>query len=121
METCLVIYQSYVKMEIYIKYYNAWEMRNLIRSWLNFITGFSAIPHLMIPSTAQATLTSILLSGVPNYSQNTPSPPPGLTPVEVHVNGMQSESKKCSPSLNGHVKVSDIISGKPDLFVIDLY
>jgi len=75
----------------------------------------------MIPSTAQATLTSILLSGVPNYSQNTPSPPPGLTPVEVHVNGMQSESKKCSPSLNGHVKVSDIISGKPDLFVIDLY
>ncbi|XP_051656171.1 protein bicaudal C homolog 1 isoform X2 [Manacus candei] len=71
-------------------------------------TGFSAIPHLMIPSTAQATLTSILLSGVPNYSQNTPSPPPGLTPVEVHVNGMQSESKKGSPSLNGHVKASNI-------------
>ncbi|KAJ7395581.1 bicaudal C-like protein 1 [Pitangus sulphuratus] len=70
--------------------------------------GFSAIPHLMIPSTAQATLTSILLSGVPNYSQNTPSPPPGLTPVEVHVNGMQSESKKVSPSLNGHVKASNI-------------
>ncbi|NXS20201.1 BICC1 protein, partial [Mystacornis crossleyi] len=71
-------------------------------------TGFSAIPHLMIPSTAQATLTSILLSGVPNYGQNTPSPPPGLTPVEVHVNGMQSESKKGSPSLNGHVKASNI-------------
>ncbi|XP_009464235.1 PREDICTED: protein bicaudal C homolog 1 [Nipponia nippon] len=71
-------------------------------------TGFSAIPHLMIPSTAQATLTSILLSGVPSYSQNTPSPPPGLTPVEVHVNGMQSESKKGSPSLNGHVKTSNI-------------
>ncbi|NWW40658.1 BICC1 protein, partial [Panurus biarmicus] len=71
-------------------------------------TGFSAIPHLMIPSTAQATLTSILLSGVPNYGQNTPSPPPGLTPVEVHVNGMQSESKKGSPSLNGHVKASSI-------------
>ncbi|KAM6104864.1 LOW QUALITY PROTEIN: protein bicaudal C homolog 1 [Pterocles gutturalis] len=70
-------------------------------------TGFSAIPHLMIPSTAQAALTSILLSGVPNYSQNTPSPPPGLTPVEVHVNGMQSESKK-APSLNGHVKTSNI-------------
>uniref|UniRef100_A0A8C9FL17 Protein bicaudal C homolog 1 KH-like domain-containing protein n=1 Tax=Pavo cristatus TaxID=9049 RepID=A0A8C9FL17_PAVCR len=71
-------------------------------------TGFSAIPHLMIPSTAQATLTSILLSGVPNYSQNTPSPPPGLTPVEVHVNGMQSESKKGSASLNGHVKTTNI-------------
>ncbi|OXB54682.1 hypothetical protein ASZ78_013367 [Callipepla squamata] len=70
--------------------------------------GFSAIPHLMIPSTAQATLTSILLSGVPNYSQNTPSPPPGLTPVEVHVNGMQSESKKGSAALNGHVKTTNI-------------
>uniref|UniRef100_A0A8C4YAS5 BicC family RNA binding protein 1 n=1 Tax=Gopherus evgoodei TaxID=1825980 RepID=A0A8C4YAS5_9SAUR len=65
-------------------------------------TGFSAIPHLMIPSTAQAALTSILLSGVPNYSQNTPSPPPGLTPVDIHVNGMQSENKKGSASLNGH-------------------
>uniref|UniRef100_A0A8C6YPJ3 BicC family RNA binding protein 1 n=1 Tax=Nothoprocta perdicaria TaxID=30464 RepID=A0A8C6YPJ3_NOTPE len=71
-------------------------------------TGFSAIPHLMIPSTAQATLTSILLSGVPSYSQNTPSPPPGLTPVEVHVNGMQPENKKGSPSLNGHVKTSNL-------------
>ncbi|KGL74287.1 Protein bicaudal C 1, partial [Tinamus guttatus] len=70
--------------------------------------GFSTIPHLMIPSTAQATLTSILLSGVPSYSQNTPSPPPGLTPVEVHVNGLQPENKKGSPSLNGHVKTSNI-------------
>ncbi|XP_034993397.1 protein bicaudal C homolog 1 [Zootoca vivipara] len=69
-------------------------------------TGFSAIPHLMMPSTAQATLTSILLSGVPNYSQNTPSPPPGLTPVDIHVNGMQAENKKSSASLNGHVKTS---------------
>ncbi|KAL8186893.1 UNVERIFIED_CONTAM: Protein bicaudal C 1, partial [Gekko kuhli] len=68
--------------------------------------GFSAIPHLMIPSTAQAALTSILLSGVPNYSQNTPSPPPGLTPVDIHVNGMQTENKKSQTSLNGHVKAS---------------
>ncbi|XP_053167832.1 protein bicaudal C homolog 1 [Hemicordylus capensis] len=68
-------------------------------------TGFSAIPHLMMPSAAQAALTSILLSGVPNYSQNTPSPPPGLTPVDIHVNGMQ-ENKKSPPSLNGHVKAS---------------
>ncbi|KAF7247407.1 hypothetical protein EYD10_06583 [Varanus komodoensis] len=69
-------------------------------------TGFPAIPHLMMPSTAQATLTSILLSGVPNYSQNTPSPPPGLTPVDIHVNGMQAENKKNPASLNGHVKTS---------------
>ncbi|KAG8135126.1 hypothetical protein E2320_008171 [Naja naja] len=70
-------------------------------------TGFSAIPHLMMPPNAQATLTSILLSGVPNYSQSTPSPPPGLTPVDIHVNGMQVENKKNpTSSLNGHVKVN---------------
>uniref|UniRef100_G3WD45 BicC family RNA binding protein 1 n=1 Tax=Sarcophilus harrisii TaxID=9305 RepID=G3WD45_SARHA len=73
--------------------------------------GFPALPHLMIPSTAQATLTSILLSGVPSYSQTTPSPPPGLTPVEVHVNGMQSEGPQGSPALNGHVQSSKIKYG----------
>lgn len=62
----------------------------------------------MMPSTAQATLTSILLSGVPSYSQNTPSPPPGLTPVDIHVNGMQAENKKSPSSLNGHVKVTEV-------------
>ncbi|XP_051042835.1 protein bicaudal C homolog 1 isoform X2 [Phodopus roborovskii] len=67
-------------------------------------TGFSAIPHLMIPSTAQATLTNILLSGVPTYGHTAPSPPPGLTPVDVHVNSMQTEGKNISASLNGHVQ-----------------
>lgn len=67
--------------------------------------GFSAIPHMMMPSAAQATLTSFLLSGVPSYGQNTPSPPPGLTPVDVHMNGMHSEGKKVTSALNGHVKV----------------
>ncbi|XP_043836336.1 protein bicaudal C homolog 1 [Dromiciops gliroides] len=74
-------------------------------------TGFPPLPHLMIPSTAQATLTSILLSGVPNYSQTTPSPPPGLTPVEVHVNGMQPDGPQGSPALNGHVQSSKIKYG----------
>ncbi|XP_028915712.1 protein bicaudal C homolog 1 [Ornithorhynchus anatinus] len=74
-------------------------------------TGFSSIPHLMIPSTAQATLTSILLSGVPNYSQTTPSPPPGLTPVEVHVNGLQSEGQTVSSCLNGHVQPPNLKYG----------
>ncbi|XP_056385915.1 protein bicaudal C homolog 1 isoform X6 [Hyla sarda] len=68
--------------------------------------GFSAIPHLMVPSAAQATLTSFLLSGVPNYGQNTPSPPPGLTPVDVHMNGMHSDCKKVASALNGHVKTN---------------
>ncbi|XP_053548212.1 protein bicaudal C homolog 1 [Bombina bombina] len=74
-------------------------------------TGFSAIPHLMMPAAAQATLTSFLLSGVPNFGQNTPSPPPGLTPVDVHMNGIHSESKKVSSNLNGHVKTSNMKYG----------
>ncbi|XP_069609658.1 protein bicaudal C homolog 1 isoform X7 [Ranitomeya imitator] len=73
--------------------------------------GFSAIPHMMVPSAAQATLTSFLLSGVPNYGQNTPSPPPGLTPVDVHMNGMHSDCKKVASALNGHVKSSSMKYG----------
>ncbi|GAB5578393.1 protein bicaudal C homolog 1 isoform X1 [Prionailurus iriomotensis] len=74
-------------------------------------TGFSAIPHLMIPSTAQATLTNILLSGVPTYGHTAPSPPPGLTPVDVHINSMQTEGKKISASLNGHAQSPNIKYG----------
>ncbi|KAE8590005.1 hypothetical protein XENTR_v10017900 [Xenopus tropicalis] len=74
-------------------------------------TGFPAIPHLMIPSAAQATLTNFLLSGVPNYGQNTPSPPPGLTPVDVHMNGIHSECKKVTSALNGHVKPTNMKYG----------
>ncbi|KAM4032615.1 protein bicaudal C homolog 1 isoform 3-T4 [Anomaloglossus baeobatrachus] len=70
--------------------------------------GFSAIPHMMVPSAAQATLTSFLLSGVPSYGQNTPSPPPGLTPVDVHMNGMHPDCKKVASALNGHVKTSNM-------------
>uniref|UniRef100_A0A6I8QUA6 BicC family RNA-binding protein 1 n=1 Tax=Xenopus tropicalis TaxID=8364 RepID=A0A6I8QUA6_XENTR len=73
--------------------------------------GFPAIPHLMIPSAAQATLTNFLLSGVPNYGQNTPSPPPGLTPVDVHMNGIHSECKKVTSALNGHVKPTNMKYG----------
>ncbi|KAM3913361.1 protein bicaudal C homolog 1 isoform 3-T3 [Leptodactylus fuscus] len=73
--------------------------------------GFSAIPHMMVPSAAQATLTSFLLSGVPNYGQNTPSPPPGLTPVDVHMNGIHSECKKVASALNGHVKSTNMKYG----------
>ncbi|XP_019493962.1 PREDICTED: protein bicaudal C homolog 1 isoform X1 [Hipposideros armiger] len=74
-------------------------------------TGFSAIPHLMIPPTAQATLTNILLSGVPAYGHTAPSPPPGLTPVDVHINSMQTEGKKISASLNGHAQSPNIKYG----------
>ncbi|XP_066522193.1 protein bicaudal C homolog 1-like isoform X2 [Hoplias malabaricus] len=42
--------------------------------------GFSS--PLMIHPATPATLTSILLSGVQNYTHNTPSPPPGLAPID---------------------------------------
>lgn len=69
----------------------------------------------MIPSTAQATLTNILLSGVPTYGHTAPSPPPGLTPVDVHINSMQSEGKKISASLNGHAQVRSFAGALPFL------
>uniref|UniRef100_A0A672K163 BicC family RNA binding protein 1 n=1 Tax=Sinocyclocheilus grahami TaxID=75366 RepID=A0A672K163_SINGR len=53
---------------------------------LNPLLSFSS--PLMIHPATQATLTSILLSGVPGYTQNTPSPPPGLAPIEAQVNGV---------------------------------
>ncbi|XP_004645928.1 protein bicaudal C homolog 1 isoform X3 [Octodon degus] len=74
-------------------------------------TGFSPIPHLMIPSTAQATLTNILLSGVPTYGHTAPSPPPGLTPVDAHVNSVQTEGKKTSASLSGRAQSPNIKYG----------
>ncbi|XP_016142834.1 protein bicaudal C homolog 1-like [Sinocyclocheilus grahami] len=59
--------------------------------------GFSS--PLMIHPATQATLTSILLSGVPGYTQNTPSPPPGLAPIEAQVNGVSDCSNAvCSLS-----------------------
>lgn len=50
----------------------------------------------MIHSAAQATLTSMLLSGVPGYTQNTPSPPPGLAPIDAQVSGVSDCSKAVS-------------------------
>ncbi|XP_053540955.1 protein bicaudal C homolog 1 isoform X5 [Ictalurus punctatus] len=57
--------------------------------------GFSS--PLMIHPATQATLTNILLQ---SYTQNTPSPPPGLAPIDPQVNGVTDCSKAVS-SLNG--------------------
>ncbi|KAG7325551.1 hypothetical protein KOW79_011867 [Hemibagrus wyckioides] len=57
--------------------------------------GFSS-PMMIHPAT-QATLTNILLQ---SYAQNTPSPPPGLAPIDPQVNGVTDCSKAVS-SLNG--------------------
>ncbi len=59
---------------------------------------------MMHPAT-QATLKSILLSGVSGYIQNTPSPPPGLAPIDAHVNGVSDCSKAVSP-LSSKVSLS---------------
>ncbi|KAL4640996.1 hypothetical protein GN956_G11315 [Arapaima gigas] len=58
---------------------------------------------LMMHPAAHASLTSILLSGVQGYTQGTPSPPPGLAPLDTHVNGMP-DCGATTCTINGHVK-----------------
>ncbi|XP_029106690.1 protein bicaudal C homolog 1-like isoform X4 [Scleropages formosus] len=58
---------------------------------------------LMMHPATHATLTSILLSGVQGYTQSTPSPPPGLAPLDTHVNRIPDcGTTVCA--LNGHMK-----------------
>uniref|UniRef100_A0A8C5BMT1 BicC family RNA binding protein 1 n=1 Tax=Gadus morhua TaxID=8049 RepID=A0A8C5BMT1_GADMO len=72
-------------------------------------SGFSS--QLLLHPATQATLSSILLSGVQGYTQNTPSPPPGLAPIDKQSNGVPDCSKgPCS--LNGHVKHPSSVYGR---------
>ncbi|XP_048843074.1 protein bicaudal C homolog 1 isoform X2 [Brienomyrus brachyistius] len=71
--------------------------------------GFSS--PLMIHPATQATLTSILLSGVQGYAHSTPSPPPGLAPIDPKVNGV-TDCGKTGSSLNGHVKHPSSVYGR---------
>ncbi|CAM4707288.1 unnamed protein product [Leuciscus chuanchicus] len=68
--------------------------------WSNSLASPASTPGfsspLMIHPATQATLTSILLSGVPGYTHNTPSPPPGLAPIDAQVNGVSDCSKAVS-------------------------
>ena len=82
---------------------NTQEPTDLIKSNLrSSVPGFSS--QLMLHPAAQATLSSILLSGVQGYTHSTPSPPPGLAPIDKQPNGVPDCSKG-SCTLNGHVKV----------------
>ncbi|CAG10078.1 unnamed protein product [Tetraodon nigroviridis] len=65
--------------------------------------GFSS--QLVLHPAAQATLSSILLPGVQGYTQSTPSPPPGLAPIDEQPSGVPDCSSSCA--LNGHVKVTE--------------
>lgn len=73
-------------------------------SSLTSTQGFSS--QLMLHPAAQATLSSILLSSVKGYTQSTPSPPPGLAPIDKQSNGVPD----CS--LNGHVKHPASVYGR---------
>lgn len=72
--------------------------------WPSSLTSTQAFSsQLMLHPATQATLSSILLSGVQGYTQSTPSPPPGLAPIDKQPNGVPDCSKgPCT--LNGHVK-----------------
>lgn len=69
--------------------------------WSNSLASPTSTPGfsspLMILPAAQATLTSMLLSGVTGYTQNTPSPPPGLAPIDTQVTGVSDCNKAMSP------------------------
>uniref|UniRef100_A0A3Q2Q3I1 BicC family RNA binding protein 1 n=1 Tax=Fundulus heteroclitus TaxID=8078 RepID=A0A3Q2Q3I1_FUNHE len=64
--------------------------------WPSSLTSFTS--QLVLHPAAQATLSSILMSGVQGYTHSTPSPPPGLVPMDKQPNGVP----ECT--LNGHVK-----------------
>ncbi|XP_070697159.1 protein bicaudal C homolog 1-B-like isoform X2 [Pempheris klunzingeri] len=71
--------------------------------------GFSS--QLMLHPATQATLSSILLSGVQGYTQSTPSPPPGLAPIDKQPNGVP-DCTKGPCALNGHVKHPGSVYGR---------
>ncbi|KAM4729860.1 protein bicaudal C homolog 1 [Anableps anableps] len=67
--------------------------------WPSSLTSTQSFTsQLVLHPAAQATLSSILMSGVQGYTHSTPSPPPGLAPIDKQPNGVP----ECT--LNGHVK-----------------
>uniref|UniRef100_A0A3Q3KF60 SAM domain-containing protein n=1 Tax=Monopterus albus TaxID=43700 RepID=A0A3Q3KF60_MONAL len=78
-------------------------------SSLTSTQGFSS-PLMLHPAT-QATLSSILLSGVQGYTQSTPSPPPGLAPIDKQPSGVP-DCTKGPCTLNGHVKHPGSVYGR---------
>ncbi|XP_046885233.1 protein bicaudal C homolog 1-B-like isoform X2 [Hypomesus transpacificus] len=72
--------------------------------WASSLSASQAFSSsLLMHPVAQATLNSILMSGVQGYSHNTPSPPPGLAPIDKQTNGAP-DCTKGPCTLNGHVK-----------------
>ncbi|XP_037553493.1 protein bicaudal C homolog 1 [Nematolebias whitei] len=67
--------------------------------WPSSLTNTQSFSsQLMLHTAAQATLSSILRSGVQGYAHSTPSPPPGLAPIDKQPNSIPECTR------NGHVK-----------------
>uniref|UniRef100_A0A3P8V413 BicC family RNA binding protein 1 n=1 Tax=Cynoglossus semilaevis TaxID=244447 RepID=A0A3P8V413_CYNSE len=80
--------------------------------WPSSLTGTQGFSSpLMLHAATQATLSSILLSGVQGYTQSTPSPPPGLAPIDKQTNGVP-DCSKVPCTLNGHVKHPASVYGR---------
>ncbi|XP_061767720.1 protein bicaudal C homolog 1-like isoform X2 [Nerophis ophidion] len=83
---------------------------SLWSSSLSSSQAFSS--QLMLHPAAQATLSSILLSSVQGYTHSTPSPPPGLAPIDKQSIGGVPDCAKAACSLNGHVKHPSSVYGR---------
>ncbi|KAI3363327.1 hypothetical protein L3Q82_011952 [Scortum barcoo] len=80
-------------------------------SSLTSTQGWCFSSQLMLHPATQATLSSILLSGVQSYTHSTPSPPPGLAPIDKQANGVP-DCTKGPCTLNGHVKHPGSVYGR---------
>ncbi|XP_062320261.1 protein bicaudal C homolog 1-B-like [Osmerus eperlanus] len=80
--------------------------------WASSLSASQAFSSsLLMHPAAQATLSSILMSGVQGYGQNTPPPPPGLAPIDKQTNGAP-DCTKGPCTLNGHVKHPSSVYGR---------
>ncbi|KAM9364469.1 protein bicaudal C homolog 1 [Pholidichthys leucotaenia] len=74
--------------------------------WPSSLTGTQGFSSQLMMHPAAPVLSKFLLSGVQGYTQNTPSPPPGLAPIDKQPNGVPD----CT--LNGHVKHPASVYGR---------
>ncbi|XP_041866731.1 protein bicaudal C homolog 1-like [Melanotaenia boesemani] len=75
--------------------------------WPNSLTSTQSFSsQLILHPATQATLNILRVTGMQGYTHNTPSPPPGLTPIDKQPNGVPD----CT--LNGHVKHPGSVYGR---------
>ncbi|KAG9341799.1 hypothetical protein JZ751_018521 [Albula glossodonta] len=79
--------------------------------WASSLTAPLSTTGLMMHPAAQASLRSLLLSGAQAFTHSTPSPPPGLAPIDTQANGLP-DCGQAQRSLNGHVKHACSVYGR---------